>query len=107
MIKVLEGEGIEVVTVSLDETKFGAVETRQEARRCADLFRSRGDAIDGIIVALPNFGDEKAIAETLRMADLAVPVLVQAFPDTADKMTIHYRRDSFCGKMSVCNNLLQ
>jgi len=36
-----------------------------------------------------------------------VPVLVQATPDTPAKMTIAHRRDSFCGKMSVCNNLKQ
>ncbi len=41
------------------------------------------------------------------MADLRVPVLIQATPDTAARMTISDRRDSFCGKMSVCNNLQQ
>ena len=107
MIRALEGAGIEVVAVNEEATKYGAIETRQEARKCADLFRSRRDDIDGIIVSLPNFGDEKAVAETLRMTDLAVPVLIQAFPDTSSNMTIKYRRDSFCGKMSVCNNLAQ
>jgi L-fucose isomerase-like protein len=33
--------------------------------------------------------------------------LVQATPDTPGKMLITDRRDSFCGKMSVCNNLQQ
>src|SRR6202030_4250377 len=64
-------------------------------------------AIAGIIVSLPNFGDERAIADTLRAADLPVPVLVQATPDTPSKMSIRDRRDSFCGKMSACNNLTQ
>jgi len=64
--------------------KFGAVETRQEARRCADLFKHHREAIDGIVVTLPNFGDERAIADTLRMAGLAVPVLVQAHPRHAE-----------------------
>jgi len=36
-----------------------------------------------------------------------VPVLIQATPDNAGKMSIAYRRDSFCGKMSICNNLRQ
>ena len=67
----------------------------------------RRDEIDGVIVTLPNFGEERAIADTLRLADLNVPVLVQATPDTAGKMTIADRRDSFCGKMSACNNLKQ
>jgi len=34
-------------------------------------------------------------------------VLVQATPDTPGKMAITHRRDSFCGKMSACNNLRQ
>lgn len=85
----------------------GAVETHDEAKRCAELFRSRADTIDGMIVTLPNFGDERAIADTLRLARLSVPVLVQATPDTPGKMGITHRRDSFCGKMSACNNLKQ
>src|SRR5439155_13065610 len=63
--------------------------------------------INGIIVSLPNFGGERAIADALRLADLHVPVLVQATPDDPKKMTIAFRRDSFCGKMSACNNLKQ
>ncbi len=58
------------------------METRDEAARCADLFRQNRDAIDGVIVTLPNFGDERAIADTLRLAGLNVPVLIQATPDT-------------------------
>ena len=65
------------------------------------------DRIDGIIVTLPNFGEERAIADALRLADLHVPVLIQATPDDPGKMTIAFRRDSFCGKMSACNNLRQ
>src|SRR3984893_11312450 len=32
---------------------------------------------------------------------------MQATPDSASKMSIKFRRDSFCGKMSACNNLSQ
>jgi L-fucose isomerase-like protein len=107
MIRVLEAAGNEVIVLSPQESKHGAVETREESRRCADLFRKNQDRIDGIIVTLPNFGEERAIADTLRWADLGVPVLVQATPDTPSKMTISDRRDSFCGKMSACSNLKQ
>ena len=107
MIELLEGEGFNVIAVGTEETKFGAIESRQEARRCAELFKSHREAIDGVIVSLPNFGDERAIADTLRMAGLEVPVLVQATPDDSSKMSIKFRRDSFCGKMSACNNLKQ
>src|SRR5581483_6438402 len=107
MIAAVRRGGHEPIAVGTEETKYGAIETRAEARRCADLFRKNSDSIDGVIVTLPNSGDERAIADTLRMADLRVPVLVQATPDTPSKMTIRDRRDSFCGKMSACNNLMQ
>jgi L-fucose isomerase-like protein len=107
MLQVLRNAGIDVVALDPEQSKYGAVETHEEAKRCAELFRSRAEAIDGVIVALPNFGDERAIADTLRLARLNVPVLVQATPDTPGKMGITHRRDSFCGKMSACNNLKQ
>jgi L-fucose isomerase-like protein len=107
MIAAIEKSGHAVVAVSPEETKFGAVETRAEAVRCAELFQRHRAQIDGVIVTLPNFGDERAVADTLRIAGLNVPVLVQATPDTPGRMTIRDRRDSFCGKMSVCNNLTQ
>lgn len=107
MLGVLEGAGIDVVALTPEESKHGAVETREESRRCAELFKRHRERIDGIIVTLPNFGEERAIADTLRLADLDVPVLIQATPDDTNKMTIAARRDSFCGKMSACNNLRQ
>jgi L-fucose isomerase-like protein len=107
VLRALGRAGIDVVALSPEESKYGAVETREEARRCAELFRRHRERIDGIMVTLPNFGDERAIADTLRLADLRVPVLVQATPDDPQKMTIAARRDSFCGKMSACNNLRQ
>ena len=36
-----------------------------------------------------------------------VPVLVQACDDDNDKVDLDSRRDAFCGKISVCNNLYQ
>jgi L-fucose isomerase-like protein len=105
--QVLSKAGIDCVVMSPEESKYGAVETHDEAKRCAELFRKNSDRIDGVIVTLPNFGDERAIADTLRLARLDVPVLVQATPDDAANMTILHRRDSFCGKMSACNNLRQ
>jgi L-fucose isomerase-like protein len=107
MIQVLEAAGVEVVALTPEESKFGAVETFAEAKRCGELFKKHRDSMDGVIVTLPNFGDERAIADTLRIADLHVPVLIQATPDSQSKMTITDRRDSFCGKMSACNNLMQ
>ena len=107
MMRALAQAGSDCVVLGPEESKHGAVETHEEAKRCAGLFQKNRERIDGVIVALPNFGDERAIADTLRLARLDVPVLVQATPDTPGKMTIASRRDSFCGKMSACNNLRQ
>ncbi|MBV9484291.1 MAG: L-fucose/L-arabinose isomerase family protein [Acidobacteria bacterium] len=107
ILRTLHEAGMDVVVLDSPESNYGAVETREEARFCAQLFARNRERIDGIIVTLPNFGEERAIADTLRWADLRVPVLIQATPDDPKKMTIASRRDSFCGKMSACNNLRQ
>ncbi|RPJ52705.1 MAG: fucose isomerase [Acidobacteria bacterium] len=107
IIAALKEACINAVVLGPEESKYGAVETREESRKCADLFRVNQDKLDGIIVTLPNFGEERGIADALRMANLDIPVLIQATPDTPDLMNIKYRRDSFCGKMSTCNNLTQ
>jgi L-fucose isomerase-like protein len=99
--------GINPVMLAEDQTKLGGVETFHEAQLCADLFKRNADKIMGIVVVLPNFGDEKGIAETIKLAGLNVPVLVQAYPDDLDKMDVARRRDAWCGKISVCNNLYQ
>jgi L-fucose isomerase-like protein len=107
VLGVLEQEGIRAIALADDATPFGAVESLADARTCADLFRAHRDEIDGVLVTLPNFGDERAIANVLRWAELGVPVLVHAFNDDSARMSIEHRRDSFCGKMSACNNLRQ
>jgi len=107
ILRSLEAAGYRAICLTPEDTKHGAVETLQEARKCADMFRQHADEIDGILVSLPNFGDERGVANALRLCGLEVPVLVQAFPDEPNKMLMGGRRDSFCGKMSVCNNLWQ
>ena len=107
ILAALRKAGMNAIALSPEESKYGAVETHEEAKRCAALFKKHEKEIAGVIVTLPNFGDERAIADTLRLARLEVPVLVQATPDSTSKMSIAYRRDSFCGKMSACNNLKQ
>ncbi|WP_221028738.1 L-fucose/L-arabinose isomerase family protein [Actomonas aquatica] len=107
-IEQLFGElGVEAVMLSPDDTKLGGVETHSDARKCAELFRRERDRIVGVLVVLPNFGDEKGVADTLKLAELNVPVLIQGYPDELDKLDVIRRRDSWCGKISVCNNLRQ
>ncbi len=107
MIRAIEKAGHKAVVLGTGDSKHGAVETREEALKCGELFKAHAGEIDGIIVTLPNFGEERGIAEALRHAGLPMPVLIQATPDSAGKMTIADRRDSFCGKMSACSNLKQ
>jgi L-fucose isomerase-like protein len=107
ILRVLEEEGFRAIILPQDATKFGAVESYEDAQKCAQLFRAHREEIDGILVTLPNFGDERAVADTIRWSGLDVPVLVHAFGDEPGRMTIQYRRDSFCGKISVCDNLRQ
>jgi len=106
-LETLEKAGVQPVVLSTTETKFGAVETMEDARKCAALFEARRKEIQGVLVTLPNFGDERAVANAIRWSGLNVPVLVHAFNDDPQRMTVKERRDSFCGKMSVCNNLRQ
>ncbi|HEX9782213.1 MAG TPA: hypothetical protein VGA56_05695 [Opitutaceae bacterium] len=107
VVKLFGELGVETVMLDAAETKLDGVETHNDARTCADLFRRNRDRISGVLVCLPNFGDEKGVADTLKLAGLNVPVLVQAYPDDLEKLDVIRRRDSFCGKISVCNNLRQ
>ncbi|MHC4594898.1 MAG: L-fucose/L-arabinose isomerase family protein [Planctomycetota bacterium] len=107
ILDVLKKSSFSSVALSMQQTKYGAVETFEDAKKCAALFAEKSEKIDGIIVTLPNFGDEKGIAETIKRSGLNVPILIHAEPDTQSKMSIAHRRDSFCGKISVCNNLQQ
>lgn len=98
---------IRPILLDEDATKLGAVETWETAKKCAALFKQHQDEIDGILICLPNFGDEKGIAETIKLSGLQVPILVQAYPDDLGQLIPSRRRDAFCGKISVCNNLYQ
>jgi L-fucose isomerase-like protein len=95
------------IMLSDADSKLGGVETFAEAQKCAALFKKHADEIDGILVVLPNFGDEKGVAETIKLSGLTVPVLIQGYPDDLGKMDVVNRRDAWCGKISVCNNLYQ
>lgn len=99
--------GIKSIQLSEADSKLGGVQTHADARKCAELFRKHRDELDGVLVVLPNFGDEKGVADTLKLAGLNVPVLIQAYPDDLERLDVARRRDGFCGKISVCNNLVQ
>ena len=88
ILKLLENENIDVITLSSQDTEFGTVESLHDAQKCADLFKKHREEIDGILVTLPNFGDEKGVANTLRFSGLNVPVLIQACLTNEDHCSI-------------------
>ena len=98
---------VDPIWLTAEDTKLGSVETWSDAARCGDLFGRHRAEIAGILVCLPNFGDERGIADAIRLSDLKVPILVQACPDDLDAFGLQRRRDAFCGKISACNNLRQ
>ena len=103
----LASKGIDAVILGENDTPLGAVMTYSDAQACAKLFNANRDIIDGILVILPNFGDEVGVATAIDLAKLNVPILVQACDDSLDHMELENRRDAFCGKLSLCNNLYQ
>lgn len=109
LLKTITDEGYDYIILPEDATPTGSssIETREDGLKCAALFRENRDRIDGIIVSLPNFGFEIGIINAISVAELNVPVLVQACDDENDKVDLDSRRDAFCGKISVCNNLYQ
>lgn len=107
IINVFSELSIRPILLQTTDTKLGGVETYKDSQKCADLFKKYREEIAGVLVLLPNFGDERGVADTLKLANLNVPVLVQAYPDELSKMNVANRRDSWCGKISVCNNLYQ
>jgi L-fucose isomerase-like protein len=103
----LAGLGIDALILPFEATANGAVQSIGDAELYAQYFKTHRDRIDGLVICLPNFGDEIAIAELVNRAKLNVPILLQASNDEVDKVSVKQRRDAFCGKISVTNNFWQ
>lgn len=102
--EVLAAQGHEAVVLENSGNRYDAVETPEEGRRFAALLKANPD-VDGILLSLPNFGDENGALAALRGTDL--PILVQAYPDEIGLMDFSHRRDAVCGKIAMCNVLRQ
>ena len=105
MCEVLERNGFGVLVMDENKTRYGAVETIEEGKAYAAFLEEHRGEFDGVIVSLPNFGDENGAYYALK--DAGVPILMQAYPDEFDKMDFQHRRDSLCGKLAMCNVLRQ
>lgn len=105
LIGACKRNGYEYIIMDEALTRYGAVETIEEGKLFAQFLKDHEGEYDGIILSLPNFGDENGASVAFRAVD--VPILVQAFPDEMDKMDFAHRRDAMCGKMAMCNVLRQ
>jgi len=103
--RILKSLGHEILMLDADATAHGAVSTPQEAQVYANFIEKNKGKFQGIILTLPNFGDESAAVNALRHAD--VPILIHGYPDELGKMSPALRRDSYCGKFSVMDVFCQ
>jgi L-fucose isomerase-like protein len=99
MARVAREQGHDVLMLDADATRYGAVETAREGEVYARFLVENRGKFGGVIVCLPNFGDETGAVTALQ--DAGVPILIQGFPDDLDKMAPALRRDAFCGKISI------
>jgi L-fucose isomerase-like protein len=99
MRRELNALGHEVLMLEENATRYGAVETPQEGEIYANFLRENRGKFGGVILCLPNFGDENGAVAALQEA--GAPIWIQAYPDDYDQMGPATRRDSFCGKLSI------
>lgn len=105
MCRAVRENGFDYIIMDEELTRFGAVETIAEGQLYHKFLEEHRGEYDGVILSLPNFGDENGAAVAL--ADAGVPILVQAYPDEKGKMDFSGRRDALCGKIAMCNVLRQ
>lgn len=105
MKKAIIKSGNGFLEIEESKTRYGAVETIAEGKIFAEFLKENEGEFDGIIVCLPNFGDENGAYYALKNAN--VPILIQAYPDEIGKMDFSHRRDAVCGKIAMCNVLRQ
>lgn len=105
LAEAVSRNGLEYLMMDPALTRYGGVETLAEGKRFAEFLEENRGKYDGIVLCLPNFGDENGALEALR--EVTVPILVQAYPDEPDKMDFSHRRDALCGKIAMCNCLRQ
>jgi L-fucose isomerase-like protein len=75
ILALFQEMNIDAIMLGEDETKLGSVETYAHSKACAELFKANRERIQGVLVVLPNFGDEKGVADTIKLSGLNVPIL--------------------------------
>ncbi|HHH76254.1 MAG TPA: hypothetical protein ENL03_04445, partial [Phycisphaerae bacterium] len=102
---VLKKLGHKTITLPAKATRNGAIETPEEGAIFANFLAENRGKFDGVILCLPNFGDETGAIAALN--NCGAPILIHAYPDEMDKMAPTLRRDAFCGKFSIMDVFCQ
>jgi len=86
-----------------DQTATGGIETTADGEKYARWLEEHRGKFDGVILSQPNFADERGVVAALKNAK--VPIYIQTYPDRLDSMGPADRRDGFCGRISITDNL--
>lgn len=105
MIKAVVDAGYDYITMDVNLTRYGGIETRNEGLLYAKWLKAHEGEFDGVIFSMPIFADENGAITALQ--DANVPILFQAYPDELGKMDFKMRRDAYCGKFSVTDVFTQ
>ena len=105
MVKAVTRAGYDYIILDENATRFGGVESPAEGKIYAKFLKENDGKYDGVILSLPNFGDENGATHALQ--DAGVPILIQAYPDEIGLMDVTHRRDSYCGKFSMTDVFYQ
>ena len=105
MEKRIKQLGYDALMMPRAETPHGAVESVADGEKYSAWLATKRGQFDGVVLCLPNFGDETGAVAALK--DAGVPILIHAYPDEPDKMGFKHRRDAFCGKFSIMDVFCQ
>src|SRR5512136_1922952 len=75
--ETLKKLGYKSLMMDISLTRYGAVETTEEGRKYAKFLSDNRGKFDGVILVLPNFGDENGAAAALQ--DAGVPIYILAY----------------------------
>ena len=78
MKKAVTDCGFDYICMQEDLTRYGAVETLEEGKKYAAFLKENEGKFDGIILCLPNFGDENGIKAALRARTLKTMIMTIA-----------------------------
>ena len=84
MTDAVKKAGHDYILMDESATKYGAVETKGDGLKYAAFLRANAGKYDGVILCLPNFGDENGAVPALQ--DAGVPILIQAYRDKIGEM---------------------